>query len=362
MPARRSLRFDSDRASSGPAKRLALGVGLLLSLICGQPSRAHAGSVLVLGFVEDGKPNAAMRQSVMQFLSRMGEEVVASPLSATDQLCTQTDCLVRLGERHRAQRLVGGELIRNDTSYRINVWLFDRVSELPNSAEATCTDCNAEMLADMLGRTVGRALEVGVPPPAPPPPSSSSSLNGQRTALAAEPAQVSRRACGSKRGFLRGLALGSLSATTAAGLATGIGLAASHGQVYQTGEGGMPDRVYDFGTHTGVAFGLTAVSAVGLALTAVPWSRVLYGRRNDTEVCTTSSRWTFARGVAVGSLGALAAMGLTSALALTAMNGATYDVNADGTPITYSLKPHYTTASVLSAGMLVGLGVALFWP
>lgn len=356
MPARRSLRF----GTLGPSTRLvrlALGAGLLFVLLGGRPSHAVAGSVLVLGFVEDGKPNAAMRHSVMQFLARMGEEVVASPLSNADQLCTQTDCLVRLGERHRAQRLVGGELIRNDTSYRIMVWLFDRVSELPNSAEATCTDCNAEMLADMLGRTVGRALEVGVPPP-PPAPVQQRSAPAPEAALA-----TTKTACGSRRGFGRGVALGALSAATAAGLATGIGLASQNGQLYQAGQNGQPDRFYDFRAHTGIAFGLTAVSAVGLTMTAIPWNRLLYGRRRDAaEVCNTSSRWTFSRGVAVGALGELALMGLVSALALTAMNGATYAENPDGTPITYSFKPHYTTASVLSAGMLVGLGVALFWP
>jgi hypothetical protein len=289
----------------------------------------------------------------------MGEEVVSSPLSTAEQLCTQTDCLVRLGERHRAQRLVGGELIRNDTSYRIMVWLFDRVSELPNSAEATCTDCNAEMLADMLGRTVGRALEVGVPPPPPQPVQQKSQSSSPAEPSLATP----RRACGSKRSFGRGFAIGALSATTAAGLATGIGLASQSGQLYQAGEGGMPDRVYDFRAHSGISFGLTAVSAVGLTLAAIPWSRLLYGRRKDTtEVCATSSRWTFSRGAAVGALGSLALMGLVSSLALTGMNGATYGENADGTPITYSLKPYYTTASVLSAGALVGLGVAIFWP
>lgn len=340
-------------------RRLAGGALLLLVLLCGWTPRAVAGSVLVLGFVEDGKPNAAMRHSVMQFLARMGEEVVASPLSTADQLCTQTDCLVRLGERHRAQRLVGGELIRNDTSYRIMVWLFDRISELPNSAEATCTDCNAEMLADMLGRTVGRALEIGTPPPSPPPPVQQRSPSAPETALAPpHPA-----ACGSRRSFGRGVAIGALSATTAAGLVTGIALASQSGQLYQAGENGMPDRVYDFRAHAGISFGMTAVSAVGLTLAAMPWNRLLYGRRRDaTEVCATSPRWTFTRGVAVGSLGALALMGLVSSLAMTGMNGATYAENADGTPITYSLKTQYTTASVLSAGMLVGLGVALFWP
>jgi hypothetical protein len=277
-------------------------------------------------------------------------------LPPADQLCTQTDCLIRLGERHRAQRLVGGELIRNDSSYRVLVWLFDRISELPNSAEAICIDCNAEMLVDLLSRTVGRVLEVGAIPPPPPPRQSHS-----EPAQAIAPAIVKQAGCPSMRKFGRGLAIGALSATTAAGLITGIALASQSGKVYQPGDGARSDISYDFRASSGLTFGLTAVSALGLAAAAIPWQRLIYGRER-LDQCTASSRYTFNRGVAVGSLGALSLMGLTSALALTGMNGAFYGNNSDGSPITYSLKPQYTTASVMSAGLLIGLGVAIFLP
>lgn len=343
-----------------PSRFLPLSLIIGLGLSLGAAPRAQAGSVLVLGFVEDGKPNAAVRQSVMQFLSRMGEEVVSTSLPNADQLCTQTDCLVRLGEKHRAQRLVGGELIRNDSSYRILVWLFDRVSEMPNSAETSCTDCNTEMLADMVSRTVGRALEVGAAPPPPPPVLRQSQL----TSVAEVAAPSSPRRCGSSyMSFGRGIAIGSLAATTAAGLATGIGLAIENGRVYKSGDGMGPDQVYNFGNHTKIAFGLTALSAVGLTLATIPWRSLLYGRAERTiEVCTRSPRWSFNRGTAIGAFGAMALMGLISSLALTGMNGAQYDTNLDGTPVSYSLKPHYTAASIVSAGMLIGLGVSLFWP
>ena len=333
-----------------------------MALVCGFSAlpRAQAASVLVLGFVEEGKPNVVMRQSVIQFLSRMGEEVVGTSLPPADQLCTQTDCLVRLGEKHRAQRLVGGELIRNDASYRVQVWLFDRVSEMPNSAEAVCTDCNPQMLADLLSRTVGRALEVGANPP-PPPPSSSAQPHSQLAPPEVAAVVKSGGCTSSLRRFGRGLAIGGLSATTAAGLVTGIALASQSGKVYAPGDGTNSDVTYDFRASSGLTFGLTALSAVGLAAAVIPWHRLIYGRERP-EVCSTSPRYTFRRGLAVGSLGALTLMGLSSALALTGMNGGFYANNSDGTPVSYSLKPQYTTASVLSAGLLIGLGVAIFFP
>ena len=90
--------------------RLGLFLALVLGVLLGFPLRASAASVLVLGFVEEGRPNARVRQSVIQFLQRMGEEVVGASLSSADQLCTQSDCLARLGERHQVPYRPGDQV------------------------------------------------------------------------------------------------------------------------------------------------------------------------------------------------------------------------------------------------------------
>lgn len=337
--------------------RLGLSLALALVMFVGFPLRASAGPVLVLGFVEEGRPNARIRQSVIQFLQRMGEEVVGTSLSSSDQLCTQSDCLTRLGERHQAQRILGGELIPNDNSYRVLVWLFDRVTEMPNSAETTCTDCNAELLADTVARTAGNVLEVGAAP----------QQEVQRPRVASQPVQQPTTACRTPyRSFGRGVAIGSLAALTLAGLTTGLVLAGYNGQPYlpeaARSDGASP--TYRFGPHTGLALGLTAAPALGLAAAALPWHSLLPGHhRSSVGVCPDATgRRSFGRGIAVGALGSFAISGLVSAFALTAVNGSVYATHPDGSDITYDLKPHYTTASVVGAAMIAGLGLALFIP
>lgn len=335
--------------------RLGLFLALVLGVLLGFPLRASAASVLVLGFVEEGRPNARVRQSVIQFLQRMGEEVVGASLSSADQLCTQSDCLARLGERHQAQRIVGGELIPNDNSYRILVWLFDRASEMPNSAETTCTDCNAELLADTVARTAGNVLEVGAVP----------QQQVQRPQTPSQPVQQQTTACRTPyRSFGRGLAIGSLAALTLAGLATGLVLAGYNGQPYLPDSmSGAGSPTYHFGPHTGLALGLTAAPALGLAAAALPWQSILHGHPGGAGVCPTATgRRSFGRGIAIGALGSFAISGLASAFALTAVNGSVYAANADGSAITYDLKPHYTAASVAAAAMIAGLGLAIFIP
>ncbi len=322
-----------------PATLLVLGLLLTVS------APASASTVLVLGFREGGKLNARVRQSVISFLARMGEEVVEPALPVAEQHCTQTECLVRLGERYQARRLVGGELIANDASYRINVWLFDRVSELPNSAEAVCTDCSAQMLADTVARTVGRALELEpdgrgniVPPP---------QLPGTGAA-----AQFSTGCAAPYRSFGRGVALGSLTALTAAGLITGLTL-------YAHNRSELPlTSAYQ------LTFSLTAVAAAGIGAAAVPWQQI-YGRQGSDSCATTAlpgRRRSFERGLAAGALGTFAVLGLVSAFTLVGLNGHVYATAADGTPQIYALKPHYTAAFTISTAMIAGLGLTLFLP
>ncbi len=328
---------------------LALAMGIILGSLLGFPLRASAGSVLVLGFLEEGKPNTRIRQSVIQFLSRMGEEVVGVSLSAAEQLCTQTDCMVRLGERYSAQRLVGGDLIANDNSYRINVWLFDRISELPNSAEATCTDCSPELLSETVARTAGHALEISMPPPPPSPPSLHSA-----TRPAAAPLAVC--APSSYHTFGRGLFIGSLSALTAAGLVTGAVFAGENGQY-------AANLTSDYQ----LAFSLTAVAAAGLIAAALPWQRFFSGDsdgdNSNRECAMPRRRFGFGRGLAIGAIGTFGLLGLISAFTLNGLNNGVASTDPSGMPTSYyDLRPHYTAASVISAGMIAGLGLVIFIP
>lgn len=330
--------------------------GLTLVLLLGFARAAAAGPVLVLGFIEEGKPNARVRQSVIQFLQRMGEEVVGPSLPSADQLCTQSDCLARLGERHQAQRLLGGELIPNDNSYRIQVWLFDRTTEMPNSAETSCTDCSAELLADTVARTAGNVLEAGA--------AQQQQQQAPRPAAPSPPVQSQTAACRTPyRTFGRGLALGSMAALTLAGLTTGLVLAGYNGQPYQPGNSDSPH--YSFANHTALALGLTAAPALGLTAAALPWHTLLHspGHRSGLGVCPTDrGRWSFGRGMAIGALGSLGVAGLASAFALTAVNGSVYAMSSDGSALTYDLKPHYTAASVAAGAMIAGLALAIFIP
>jgi hypothetical protein len=334
---------------------------LLLGLLCARPLPAQAGSVLVLGFVEDGKPNQRLRQAVMTFLQRMGEEVVGSNLSVADQQCMQTDCLVRLGSQYQAQRVIGGELFPNDNSYRIMVWLYDRVSDQPNSAEARCTDCNPDLLSETVARTAGQVLEASTPTPAaaapiteaPPPP------------LPAASPPRSQRCPPAARTFGRGVAIGSLAALSAAGLVTTIGLAGTSGSLYRAQDGSavLADIHYRLAPAAGLAGGLTALVALGLTAAALPWDR-LRGQPGPSESSCppTPSRLRFGRGLASGALGSLGLAGLVSGIALTSVNGSVYGRNLDGSSISYALKPHSFAAYGLAAGLLAGLGLTLLWP
>jgi hypothetical protein len=337
-----------------PSQALPVFLATTLFLLLGFSRPASAGTVLVLGFVEEGKPNARVRQSVIQFLQRMGEEVVGVSLPASEQLCTQTDCMVRLGEHYQAQRLIGGDLIPNDTSYRIMVWLFDRVSELPNSAESVCTDCNPELLADTVARMAGQALELPASPVSASPPAKASSLP-------TSPPPV--RCVAADRTFGRGVGIGSLTALTTAGLVTGLVLAGEDGRVFHASDGmNEPALAYHLTSPYQLAFSLTAVSAAGLIAAALPWRRIM-GEGGDAGTECRSlprNRWSFGRGVAIGALGTFTLLGLVSAFTLTGMNGSVAGSDLNGMPIPYDFRAQYTAASVVSAGMIVGLGLAIF--
>lgn len=336
----------------------------LLGLLCLIPTRALAEPVLVVGFQEEGRPSPRARHAVMQFLQRMGEEVVTVSLSSQEQVCNQTDCLLRLADRYQAKRLIGGDITPNDKNYLIQVWIYDRASQQPSMTEARCSECNTEQLYDTAARTAGQLLEAGsgavsmpmTPPPAPSP-TSTRSTEGQG-------GQPSCR--GPAYSFGRGLAIGALAALTGASLATGFTFLAFNGRSYGTRSDGMGDITLDFTQAYRWAIGMSALPAIGTLAAALPWHDIMAPARPTQSLprCQepASRRWTFRRGIAAGSLGALAVAGLASSIALTAMNGSAYAYNNDGSAVTYNLRPHYTAGYALSAVMAAGLGISLAIP
>ena len=334
-----------------------------LSLLCLFPLRALAEPVLVVGFQEEGRPSPRARHAVMQFLQRMGEEVVTVSLSSQEQVCNQTDCLMRLADRYQAKRLVGGDITPNDKNYLIQVWIFDRASQQPAMTEARCSECSSEQLYDTAARTAGQLLEGGAgaltpasPAMAAPPPVSSGP----------EQQAVQPTCRGPAYSFGRGIAIGALAALTGASLATGFTFLGLNGRTYSTRSDGMGDITLDFTQAYRWSIGLSAIPAAATLAAALPWHEILAPPRQAQTLprCqeSPSRRFSFRRGLAVGSLGALAVAGLASSVVLTAMNGSVYAYNNDGSPVTYNLRAHYSAGYALSAVMAAGLGLSLAIP
>ena len=324
-------------------------------------AQASASPVLVVGFQEEGRPSAKARHAVMQFLQRMGEDVVTVTLAPQEQVCNQTDCLLRLADRYQAKRLVGGEITPNDKNYRILVWIFDRVTQQPSMTEAHCSECSSDQLYDTAARTAGQLMEAGLsapaasPPPVPAAPSSGS------------PAPTSERGCRSAQyTFGRGLAIGAFAALTGAMLTTGFTFLGFNGRRYATRSDGMGDITLDFTQQYRWSIGLSAIPAAATLAAALPWRDIVASPRPGRSVSqcaeTPSRRFSFRRGLLAGSLGALTVAGLASSIALSAMNGSVYAYTNDNQPVAYNLRAHYTAGYALSAVMAAGLGLSLAIP
>jgi hypothetical protein len=323
---------------------------------------AAANPVLVVGFQEEGRPSGKARHAVMQFLQRMGEEVVTVTLAPQEQVCNQTDCLLRLADRYGAKRLVGGEITPNDSNYRILVWIFDRVSQQPSMTEARCSDCSSDQLYDTAARTAGQLLEAGQSPPVPAP-----ALASSPPPASASPAVADgERGCRSEYTFSRGIAIGALSALTAATLSTGFAFLGLNGRSYAARTDGGPDITLDFTQHYRFSLGLSAIPAVAAVAAALPWRDILSTSRPGVSKprCADApqGRFGFRRGLMVGSLGALTVAGLATSIGLSAVNGSAYAYNDDASAVTYSLRAHYSAGYALSAVMAVGLGLSLAIP
>lgn len=357
----------------GLGARLAVIVAVL-GLWAG-PVRA---AVLVLGVHEDGQPRARARALVAQHLSRMGEAAREPSLSSEELACTESACLARLARAHRAERIVGGELLPNDRTYLVRMWLYDTVAQQPASTEDRCIECSPDQAYELAARLAGRLLDSAAAAPDPnqaPPPPLPPRSEPQHAPLATPPVAqpvsatpTSVRCAKRVYTFGRGVAVGALGALTAAGLATAIGLHAADGSVYlpagDYGDGSnLPaDVEHRFGSNYRLAYGLTAVTALGLTAALLPWHKILprEGGARQVQCPSTRSKWTFNRGLIVGSLSSLLLGGLVTAAATQALDGGTYQLGDVNVP--YRFQSVYTAGYVLSGGLALGLGVSLLWP
>ena len=364
----------------------------------------HSPVVVVLGLQQDGKAVARARSAVTQHLLHMGESVLAPALSAEDLLCTGNDCLQRLARSFRADRLVGGEILPNDRNYIIRLWMLDVAQEQPSSIEERCTDCTAEQVYERTALGAGKLLDAATVLPGAPvapvlsppaslnaaPPEGSPAVPAQSSlpAVAAvpvapspvSPAQVqalppavpspvaatAARCTPRFYTFGRGIAVGALSGLAALGLTTAVGLAATDGSVYLPRTAGYPDDItWNNQSQYRAAYALTAVTAAGLGAALIDWRKLTRKTPDKTALCEAPrSKWTFGRGVALGTLGSLLLSGLAASVGLTALDGQTYtgDGASQFKPITYQFHTAYSVGYAASAGLALGLGLAIGLP
>jgi hypothetical protein len=169
--------------------------------------------------------------------------------------------------------------------------------------------------------------------------------------------------------FGRGIAAGALGGIGVAALASAIALTAADGSVYLSKADGYPaDITWNFAPHYRAAYTLSALSALGLAAVLYDWRKLRGASLAAAKPASCEaprSKWTFKRGVAIGALGSLLVTGLISSVALTAMDGGSYvasDPAVIDTPIPYHFRTAYSVGYAASAGLLVGLGLAVFLP
>ena len=377
--ARVSSRARARARSGSRAVALALpvaGLGLGLALLAGAPRSARADdapSLLVLGMQQEGRSSSRARASVIQHLQRMGEPAIGPPLGSSDLACTQSDCLGRLARTHGADRILGAEVIPNDRTYTLQVWLYDVREGQPHAVTEHCVECGADELISMLSRLSGSLVESSAAPAAPaaptatPPAPAAPSATPESQALVA-PAPAERAATAPVAGpasrctppyksFGRGFAIGLHGALAAGALATGIGLHAQSGTAYEAGVSS-----FSFQNQYRLAYGLTGAFALGLGAALMPWQRLLSGAEASAPVCPAPrTRYTFGRGIAAGAFAGLLAGGLVSSFVLTALDGRPYG-EYQGQPASFHFQPHYTAGYIASAGMALGLGLSLLIP
>lgn len=324
---------------------MALGVGLSLD---GSPAAAlpDADGVLILGIQREGKPDPEVREVVRTRLLQMAvAPAIHGPrLGNTDLACTAADCLERLAATYRARWVVGGQIIGSDNNYVINLWLFDRDTQGLRQGKADCNDCELDALRDRVAYTAGDLFSPEKPAPPTPPPRPQQ----VPTPTPVEPPKLPLCPVG-YYSFARGLAVGGTAALLAGGLLTGVVLTGLNNKDYVQGQ-----STYQLGAHMGLAYGFSALPAAGLAASLLVNRPPHRGMSQCRE--RPATRWTFKRGIALGSTGALALGSLVTSLALAGVsNSVRYSTD---TP--YSLGGPAVLFGVGSAAAAV-VGVAFFF-
>ena len=167
--------------------------------------------------------------------------------------------------------------------------------------------------------------------------------------------------------FRRGVAVGALSALGAAGLVTAVALTAADGSVYLSSADGYPgDVTWNFQGQYRAAYVLTSLTTLGLGSLLVDWGRLLNPNQAKLALCEVGrSKWNFNRGMAIGALGSLLVTGVLTSVMLTALDGRAYvsdDPSRTQLAVPYRYQTAYSVGYAASAGLALGLGLAVFLP
>lgn len=255
-----------------PVQRFILVPLLLTACFLAPPALARPGrQVLVLGIRGPAFDRERAREAVRQRLHHMGEEAAAPALSDADLSCRRAPCFSALADRHGADRMVGGEVLENDRSYLIKLWLFSVASQDLREAQGACEDCSREDLTKAIAVTAGRLLDrpaappepVAQPAPPPPPPRQPARVPGPDPISTHKPPPPPLPA------WRKGLA-GTLGGIAAATLITAIALTVKNGTPSGLCEvrGDVYDSCHkDFTAGAALSYTASGLSIAGMILT-----------------------------------------------------------------------------------------------
>lgn len=150
-------------AQAGPGAGEASAPPVLLTQ-AGEP--APAGPVVLLGVFANERSDRSLRDSVLDRLTRLGEEVSATPDSADHATCKQTSCYAEISARIGAKRLLRVDIYESSPRrYYLEGSLFETASGSIRSAKGSCDDCSGENLRTVLSDLAARILSVREPAP-----------------------------------------------------------------------------------------------------------------------------------------------------------------------------------------------------
>lgn len=146
-------------------------LGLVLAavwngLMAGAASAGEQGAgeqgVLVLGVQRRGSPDHRATRAVEGKLVQMGADVVEPRrvLTRADRQCRESECLERIGRRHRAGRLLFGEVeVGGSRTYTVRMWMYDLGSGQSVEEEQHCGDCGPAALEEAVTKAAGQLVD-----------------------------------------------------------------------------------------------------------------------------------------------------------------------------------------------------------